>query len=172
MKETENLLQVGIITSPHGVHGEVKVYPTTDDPGRFNELKEVILDLGRSMRLLHVISVKYIKQMVILKFEEIADRNEAELLRQKPLLVTRENAVALEEGEYFIADLIGLAVEDEAGTRLGTLTDVLQTGANDVYVCDTGKKELMLPAIRECILNVDLENKVMKVHVMKGLLDL
>lgn len=167
-----DLLQVGVITAPHGVHGEVKVYPTTDDKKRFSDLKEVILDLGTSQKSLHITSVKYIRQMVVLQFKEITDRNEAELLRQKPLLVTREHAVPLEEGEYFIVDLIGLKIVDEQGTEIGILTDVLQTGANDVYVCQTAEKELLLPAIKECILDTDLETGIMTIHVMKGLFDL
>ena len=168
----EDLLQVGIITKTHGLRGEVKVFPTTDDARRFKKLKEVILDTGKEKLTLEIEGVRFFKNLVILKFKGIDNINDIERNIGKSLYVTRENAVKLKKDEYFIADLIGLAVEDEAGTRLGTLTDVLQTGANDVYVCDTGKKELMLPAIWECILNVDLENRVMKVHVMKGLLDL
>jgi 16S rRNA processing protein RimM len=168
----QDLFQVGVITTPHGVRGEVKVYPTTDDVKRFSDLEEVIVQVGKEQRVMHVTSVKYIKQMVILALKEISDRNEAELLRQAPILVTRENAVHLEEGEYFIADLIGLTIVDDNGNQLGILTDVIQTGANDVYVCKMENRELLLPAIKECILDTDLESKTMTVHLMKGLLDL
>lgn len=169
----EDLLQVGVITDTHGIRGEVKVFPTTDDPERFSYLKEVILDLGREKKVLHIAGVKYFKQFVILKFKEYNDINLVEPFRKKSLFVTRENAVPLEEDEYFIADLIGLKVVTDEGETLGELTDVLQTGANDVYEVKTEDgKELLLPAIKDCILGVDLENGVMTVHVLKGLLDL
>lgn len=169
----EDLLQVGVITDTHGIRGEVKVFPTTDDPERFSYLKEVILDLGREKKILHIGGVKYFKQFVILKFKEYNDINLVEPFRKKSLFVTRENAVPLEEDEYFIADLIGLKVVTDEGEELGELTDVLQTGANDVYEVRTKEgKEVLLPAIKDCILGVDVTGGVMTVHVLKGLLDL
>ena len=164
---------VGTITTPHGVKGEVKVYPSTDDVRRFKKLKEVYLDTGKEKVLLHPESVKFFKQFVILKFKEFNSMNEVEGLRQKNLLVDRKNAVKLEEGEYFIADLIGLTVYRENGEVLGELTDVLQTGANDVYaVKKSDGKEILLPAIKDCIKEVDIENGTMHVYVMPGLEDL
>ena len=130
----EDLLQVGVITTTHGVRGEVKVFPTTDDPARFKKLKNVILDTGREKIDLEVAGVKFFKNMVILKFKGIDDINDVEKYRKKSLYVTRENAVKLKKNEYFIADLIGLKVESDEGEDLGILSDVLQTGANDVYV--------------------------------------
>ena len=129
----EDLLQVGIITSTHGVRGEVKVYPTTDDPRRFRRLKEVVLDTGREKLNLEIEGVKFFKQFVILKFKGLDNINDIEKYRQKSLYVTRKNAVRLQRDEYFIADLIGLKVQDEDGTELGTVKDVIETGANDVY---------------------------------------
>ena len=130
----EDLLQVGVITTTHGVRGEVKVFPTTDDPARFKKLKNVILDTGKEKLELEIAGVKFFKNMVILKFKGIDDRNDVERMRQAKLLVTRENAVELGKDEYFIADLIGLSViREDNGEVLGELTDVLQTGANDVY---------------------------------------
>ena len=127
----EKYLRVGVITSPHGVRGEVKVYPTTDDVMRFKKLDKVILDLAR------------------------------------------DQAIPLEEDEFFITDLIGLNVVTDEGETLGTLTDVMETGANDVYCVKTPEgKELLLPAIRDCILDVDLDKEEMLVHVLPGLLDL
>mgnify|MGYP001511428861 CR=1 FL=1 len=155
----EDLLQVGIITSTHGVRGEVKVYPTTDDPRRFRRLKEVVLDTGKEKMNLEIEGVKFFKQFV--KY------------RQKSLYVTRKNAVRLQRDEYFIADLIGLKVQDEDGKELGTVKDVIETGANDVYEVEMADgKSLLLPAIKQCILNVDVENGTMQVHVLEGLLDL
>lgn len=169
----EDLLQVGIITSTHGVRGEVKVYPTTDDPRRFRRLKEVVLDTGREKLNLEIEGVKFFKQFVILKFKGLDNINDIEKYRQKSLYVTRENAVRLQRDEYFIADLIGLKVQDEDGTELGTVKDVIETGANDVYEVEMADgRSLLLPAIKQCILNVDVENGMMQVHVLEGLLDL
>lgn len=169
----EDLLQVGIITSTHGVKGEVKVYPTTDDPRRFRRLKEVVLDTGREKLNLEIEGVKFFKQFVILKFKGLDNINDIEKYRQKSLYVTRKNAVRLQRDEYFIADLIGLKVQDEDGTELGTVKDVIETGANDVYEVEMADgRSLLLPAIKQCILNVDVENGMMQVHVLEGLLDL
>ena len=169
----EDLLQVGIITSTHGVRGEVKVYPTTDDPRRFRRLKEVVLDTGREKLNLEIEGVKFFKQFVILKFKGLDNINDIEKYRQKSLYVTRKNAVRLQRDEYFIADLIGLKVQDEDGKELGTVKDVIETGANDVYEVEMADgKSLLLPAIKQCILNVDMENGTMQVHVLEGLLDL
>ena len=169
----EDLLQVGVITTTHGVRGEVKVFPTTDDPARFKKLKNVILDTGKEKLELEIAGVKFFKNMVILKFKGIDDINDVEKYRKKSLYVTRENAVKLKKDEYFIADLIGLSViREDNGEVLGKLTDVLQTGANDVYeVKMEDGKEILLPAIRECIKKVDLQKGEITVHVMKGLLD-
>lgn len=169
----EDLLQVGIITSTHGVRGEVKVYPTTDDPRRFRRLKEVVLDTGREKLNLEIEGVKFFKQFVILKLKGLDNINDIEKYRQKSLYVTRKNAVRLQRDEYFIADLIGLKVQDEDGAELGTVKDVIETGANDVYEVEMADgRSLLLPAIKQCILNVDVENGMMQVHVLEGLLDL
>lgn len=168
----EERFQVGIITSPHGLKGEVKVYPTTDDPGRFRRLKEVILDLGREELVLKPESVKFFKQFVILKFQGLDRIEDVERFRQKGLYVTRQNAVKLKKDEYFIADLIGMKVLDEEGQEIGSLRDVLVTGANDVYVIGMKDgRELLLPAIRQCVLKVDVENGFLQVHILEGLLD-
>lgn len=166
----EDLLQVGVITTCHGVRGEVKVFPTTDDPARFKKLKKVLLDDGKQCREMEIMSVKFFKNLVILKFKGLDDRNAAEALKNARLLVTRSQAVRLKKDEYFIADLIGLKVVSEEGEELGTLTDVLQTGANDVYVVEKEQaKQLLIPAIKDCIRQVDLEEKIMTVHLLPGL---
>lgn len=151
----------------------MKVYPTTDDPRRFRRLKEVVLDTGREKLNLEIEGVKFFKQFVILKFKGLDNINDIEKYRQKSLYVTRKNAVRLQRDEYFIADLIGLKVQDEDGTELGTVKDVIETGANDVYEVEMADgRSLLLPAIKQCILNVDVENGMMQVHVLEGLLDL
>ena len=168
----EDKFQVGVITSTHGVRGEVKVYPTTDDPHRFKRLKEVILDTGKEELVLEVEGVKFFKQFVILKFKGFDNINDIEKYRQKSLYVTRQNAVRLKKDEYFVADLMGMEVVDEQNVTIGVLKSVMETGANDVYVIAmTDGRELLLPAIKQCILNVDMESNVMQVHVLDGLLD-
>lgn len=168
----EDRFQVGVITTTHGIKGEVKVFPTTDDPKRFKRLKEVILDTGKENLTLEIESVKFFKQFVILKFKGLETPEEMAKYRQKSLYVTRENAVRLGRDEYFIADLIGLAVYDEENQEIGVLRDVLETGANDVYMIDLKDgRELLLPAIKECVLNVDVETGKIQIHILDGLLD-
>ena len=167
----EDKFQVGVITSTHGVRGEVKVYPTTDDARRFKRLKEVILDTGKEQITLEIEGVKFFKQFVILKFKGIDNINDVEKYRQKSLYVTRSNAVRLNRDEYFIADLIGLKILDENDEPIGVLKDVMETGANDVYVIEsTQYGEVLVPAIKECILGVDIKERKMKIHLMDGLI--
>ncbi|HCD45606.1 MAG TPA: 16S rRNA processing protein RimM [Lachnoclostridium sp.] len=168
----DNLLRVGVISSTHGVRGEVKVYPTTDDVNRFNSLKDVILDTGREHMNLEIQGVKFFKNMVILKFKGYDSIEDIEKYKGKDLLITRDQAVELGPDENFIVDLIGLRVVTEDGEEFGTLTDVIKTGANDVYEVKTAEgKEVLLPAIKECVLNVDLTEGIVTVHIMDGLLD-
>ena len=166
----EDLLKVGVITTTHGVRGEVKVFPTTDAE-RFMELEYVILDTGRGKRELTIQNVKFFKNLVILKFEGIDNINDIEKYKGKELWVPREEAQELDEDEYYIGDLIGMDVLLEDGTRFGSLKDVMETGANDVYVVETEEgKEVLLPAIHDCIMDVDIEKNAMTIHLMKGLL--
>ena len=168
----ENLLRVGVITTTHGVRGEVKVFPTTDDPQRFKKLKNVILDDGKQQLDLEITSVKFFKNLVILKFKGLDNMNDVEKFKQADLLVTRENAVKLEPGEYFIADLIGLAGVSDEGEDLGELTDVIQTGANDVYVFSkAGQQDLLVPKIPDCVKDINLEEGKVLVHLLPGLRD-
>ena len=172
MENMEQFLRVGVISSTHGIRGEVKVYPTTDDPERFLDLDEVILDTGREHKILEIEGVKFFKTQVILKFKGYDNINDIEKYLKKDLLVDREHAVELGENENFIADLIDMEVVTDEGKVLGTLTDVIETGANDVYAVKTPEgKEILLPAIRDCILDVNVDEKRMTVHVMEGLLD-
>lgn len=169
----EDMFRVGVISSTHGVRGEVKVFPTTDDAARFNDLKTVFLDTGKELLKLEISGVKFFKNMVILKFKGYDNINDIECYRGRELWITRDQAVPLGEDENFVADLIGLSVVTDEGETLGVMKDVMFTGANDVYVVERENgKELLLPAIKDCILDVDLEAGVMKVHVLDGLLDL
>ena len=166
----EQFLQVGVISSTHGIRGEVKVFPTTDDAARFKKLKKVLLDTGKEQLELEVQSVKFFKQFVIVKFKGIDNINDIEIYKGKSLLVPREDAVALGKDEYYIADLIGMEVFTEEG-RFGVLKDVMETGANEVYIIDSDRHgEVLIPAIKQCILDVDIEGRKMKIHLMDGLI--
>lgn len=169
----EDLLQVGVITTTHGIRGEVKVFPTTDDVSRFKKLKKVLLDTGREHMSLEVSGVKFFKNLVILKFKGIDNINDIERYKGKSLFVTREDAVPLEENEYFIADLIGLHAVSDEGEDLGRVIDVLQTGANDIYVVHKkGEDDILVPAIKDCIKDVNLEEGVITIHLIAGLRDI
>ena len=166
----EQLLQVGVISSTHGVRGEVKVFPTTDDVKRFKKLKKVILDTGKEQLPLEIEGVKFFKQFVFLNFRGIDNINDIEKYKGKSLLVDREHAVKLKKDEYFIADMIGMDVFTEEGELFGALKDVMETGANDVYIIEmTDGKEVLVPAIKQCILDVDIENRKMVIHLLEGL---
>lgn len=166
-------LKVGVVTSVHGIKGEVKVFPTTDDSRRFKKLKQVYLDTGKEMLPLEIEGVKFFKQMVILKFKGYENPDDVMKFRQRELWIDRKDAVRLSKDEYFIADLIDMEVCDEEGKLIGTLKDVISTGANDVYAVETPEgKEVLFPAIKQCVLDVDTEARKMTVHVMEGLLDL
>ena len=166
----EDLFQVGAVTNSHGLRGEAKVFPTTDDPSRYKDLKEVIADTGKQRLVLEIDGVRFFKQMVIVKFKGIDDINEVLKYKGAKLYVTRENAVQLREDEYFLADLVGLHAETEEGKALGSVKNVLQTGANDVYVIqkDDGR-ELLVPAIKECVKKIDLEGGRIVLHLLPGL---
>ena len=167
----EDLLKVGVITTTHGVRGEVKVFPTTDDAERFLDIEYVLLDTGKELRRLNIQNVKFFKNLAILKFEGVDNINDIEMYKGRDLWIPREEGQELEEDEYYIADLLGMSVVLEDGQEFGTLKDVMETGANDVYIIDSAEHgEVLLPAIKECILDVDLEKNVMTIHLMKGLI--
>lgn len=167
-----DMLRVGVYTSTHGVRGEINVYPTTDDVSRFYKGLPLFIDTGKEQIPVTVEHVKLFKNMVILKFVGIDNINDIERYKGHDLLVSREYAVELEDGEYFICDIIGAEVVTEEGEKLGVLKDVLQTGANDVYVITLNDgREVLFPVIPDCVKDVNTEEKRVVVHVMKGLLD-
>ena len=167
----EDYFRIGVVTAPHGVHGEMKIYPTTDDMDRFKQVNPVLLTTFRSREIKKIESVKYFKGMAILKLSGIDTMDEAEKYRKAELWVERSQLPKI-PGKYLIADLIGMDVVTEEGVSIGTLTDVWQTGANDVYVVEKHDgKELLLPKIPSCILNVDEEDRRITVYVLPGLED-
>ena len=167
----EDRLRVGVITSPHGIHGEVKIFPTTDDPERFKKLKKVIIDTHKEQKEMEIGGIKFFKNMVIATLSGIEDRTQAEKYRSADILIEREDALPLGEDEYYICDILGFTVTNDDGTVLGTLEDVLTSCANDVYVVkrDNGK-ELLIPSTKECVLSTDLNSKNIVVHLLKGMI--
>ena len=164
-------MQVGIITQTHGIKGEVKVFPTTDDVGRFKKLKEVIMDNGRERLNLEIEGVKFFKQYAILKFKGYDSINDIEKYKSAKLYIKREQAVKLKKDEYFIADLSDMEVVTEDGEYFGKMKDVLTTGANDVYiVIREDGSEVLLPAIKQCVKSIDMEQGRITVHIMDGLI--
>lgn len=166
----EQYFRIGVVTTTHGLTGEVKVYPTTEDPRRFEELDTCfLLDRGE-YRPLTIRSCRYFKNLVILGFEEIKSIDEAQLLRQKELYVDRDHAIPLEEGEYYLADVIGSRVLDEEGHLLGTLEDYLESAAQTIYKIRTeAGKEVLIPAVDAFIREVNVEEKKMVIHVIPGM---
>ena len=167
----EDRLRVGVITSPHGIRGEVKIFPTTDDPERFKKLKKVIIDTHKEQKEMEIGGIKFFKNMVIATLSGIEDRTQAEKYRSADILIEREDALPLGEDEYYICDILGFTVTNDDGTILGTLEDVLTSCANDVYVVkrDNGK-ELLIPSTKECVLSTDLNSKNIVVHLLKGMI--
>ena len=163
-------LPAGSISSTHGLKGEVKVYPFLDDPGRFSLFSKVFLEKGGRRIEAEIEKARYFKNMVILKFKGIDDIESVMPYRGYEIMVTREEAAELKEGQYFEADLIGMKVFDEEGAELGELKNVIHTGANDVYTVSlTDGGEVLIPAIKDCIKQVDVEAGEMKVHLLPGL---
>ncbi|MCM1286676.1 MAG: ribosome maturation factor RimM [Clostridium sp.] len=168
----EDFFRIGVITKPHGLKGEVKVFPTTDDAKRFKKLKKCVIRTKKGDIEAEKKSCKFFKNLVILSFVGYDDINEVEAFRNCDIYVSREDAVPLEEGEYYISDVIGSEVYEDNGSRLGTVDDVLQTGANDVFiVAMENGKELLVPVINDCVIEIDTEGKKVIVKLMKGMLD-
>lgn len=163
-------LEVGQIVNTFGIKGEVKVTPFTDDINRFDDLKKVYVKTRKEEKLYRVENVRYHKNMVLLKLEGIENPEQAELLKNSYLEIDREDAIPLEEGQYFIVDLIGLEVYTDEGKLLGKVEDIYNTGANDIYVIkDELGKQILLPGIKEVIKEVKLEDRII-VHLIPGLI--
>ena len=169
----EDYLRVGVITTTHGIRGEVKVFPTTDDVRRFDDLESCVINARRESITLKVRSVKYFKQFVILGFEGYDNINDVLEFVKKDLLVARKDAVKLAPGEHFICDLIGNKVVTREGQELGVIKDVITSSANNVYVVKRPEgKDLLIPVIPDSMIEHDMDNKTTKVHLIEGLLDL
>jgi len=173
----DNKFEIGIIVKPQGIRGELRVLPTTDDPERFALLDEVYVRpknaLNPSAKPYKLESARQHKGLVLVKLAGINDRNAAETLVGSVLAIPPEKALPLGADEYFIRDLIGLAVFTECGQRLGEISDVFPTGANDVYIVrDTEGESFMLPAIKDVVLAVSIAEQKMTVRLIEGLREL
>ena len=164
-------LEIGQIVNTFGIKGQVKVVPFTDDIERFEELKKVYIVMKSSKKEVEIEDVKYHKNMVLLKFKGFNKIEDVEALKNCYLEIDRKDGKKLEEGEYYIVDLLGLDVVTDEGHNLGKLEDIYNTGSNDIYVVkDNLGKQVLLPCIKEVIKNVDLDNKLITVHLLDGLM--
>ena len=164
-------LEIGKITNVHGLHGEVKVYPWCDDPAFLCEFDTLYTD-AKGLHPVKLLRARVQQSVVIVQLEGVDTREAAEAMRGTVLYMDRDE-VELEDGIYFIQDLIGLTVLDaDSGKEWGKITDVMQTGANDVYVMRTPEgRELLFPAIPEVVLETDPEGGTMTIRPLKGLFD-
>ena len=164
-------LEIGQIVNTFGIKGMVKVKPFTDDIRRFDELKIVYVEKNNNQIEYEIEEVKYHKDMVLIKFKGIDKVEQAEMLRNSYLTVSRDSVEKLEEGRYYIVDLLGLEVYTDEQILLGTLEDIFNTGSNDIYVVkDKQGKQILLPAIQDVIKQIDIENKKIIVHLLPGLI--
>ena len=174
MIEMETMFTVGKIVNTHGIKGELKIVPTTDDPKRFKKLKEVYVE-RKELKKYNIEAVRFHKDFVLLKLEGVDDMTAAELFKGSVVKIDRKDSLPLKKDEYYISDLYDLEVYTEEDARyLGIIVDIIYTGSNDVYVVknETTQKELLLPAIKQVIKEVDVAAGKMTVHLLEGLEDL
>lgn len=164
-------LEIGQIVNTFGIKGIVKVNPWVNDVTRFDDLKKVYIKIRKSLKELEIEEVKYHKNQVLLKFKGIETVEQAEILRNAILEIDREDAIPLEEGEFFIADLLESEVYTDEGEKLGILEDIFNTGSNDIYVVKNELgKSILLPRIKDVFKEIDVENKKIIVHLIEGLI--
>lgn len=168
----QEFLEIGQIVNTFGIKGMVKVKPFTDDIKRFDRLKKVYVETGKTKKEYEIEEVKYHKDMVLIKFKGIENPNEAELLRNSYLKVARKDEPELEEGTYYIADLIGLDVYSDDGNLLGKVDDIFNNGGkSDIYsVKEKTGKQILLPAISDVVKEINLKDGKIVVHLIKGLI--
>ncbi len=164
-------LELGQIVNTFGIKGMVKIKPFTDDIEQFEHLQTIYIKNKNSKKEYEIEEIKYHKNMILLKLKGIETPEQAENLRNSYVIIPREKAKKLEEGTYYIVDMIGLEVYTDEGENLGILEDIFNTGSNDIYVVkDNSGKEVLLPAIKDVIKKVDMDNKKIIVHIIKGLI--
>lgn len=164
-------LIVGKIGAPHGIKGEIKVFPLTDDPTRFESLKKVYVKLREGYEEFEISSIKYNGPHLILKLKEINDRNDADKLKNEYIEIPRKEGIALKKDEYYIVDLIGLDVY-ENHVKIGVLKDVISTGGTDLYEIETEEKTILVPAVSQYILKIDIDNRRIEASIPQELKEL
>lgn len=166
----QKYFEIGQIVNTFGIKGMVKVNPFTDDISQFEKIQSILVDKKGNLIEMQIEEVKYSKNQILLKLKGIETIEEAERYRNCYLKLPREKARKLPEDTYFIADLIGLEVYTEEGKLLGNVEDIYNLGANDIYVIkDENEKQILLPATKEVIKQIDLEKEKIIVHLLKGL---
>jgi len=161
-------LVVGKLRRPHGIHGEIIMDVLTDFPERLQAGARVYV--GADHRLLRIQGCRTTADALLVSFEEYSDRESVGVLRNELLYVRKDEIPTLPEGEYYHHQILGLHVVDEDGVELGTVVDILETGANDVCVVRPERgPEILLPVIESTILQIDLDSGVMRVHLLEGL---
>lgn len=160
---------IGKIVNTQGIKGEVRLIPTTDDVNRFKNLKEIYLSKNNDLSIYEIENVRFHKQFVLLKFKGIDNMTDAERLKNIEVKIPKEMAIPCQKDEYYISDLYDIKVYTEEDEYLGIIDDIIFTGANDVYVVKKDDSQILIPAIKQCILNVNIEEKTMKVHLLEGL---
>lgn len=154
---------IGTIVAPHGVRGDIRILPQTEHPEQFLELNYLLLEDGRT---LHLTNARFHKRMALIKCREVNNMNEAEMLRGQKVYINTEDLPELEEGEFYVADLLGCNVADESGNAVGVLKDVISTGSNDVYVVTgTDGKELLIPALKKHVKEINLDERRITVEL-------
>ena len=162
--------EIGKIVNTVGVNGELKIFPTTDDAKRFGLLDTASIILNDTLITKAIKNVRYHRNLVMMKLDGVNDVTGANALRGGVIIVERAEALPLAENEYYLKDLLGAAVHTESGEDLGVLRDVIFTGANDVYVVQGADgKDLLIPAISQCVLQVDIASKQIVVRLLEGL---
>ena len=169
---SDNYLEIGIITRFQGNKGEVRIKATTDIPERFLDLDFVYLKRGKELKELEIEYIRFHKQFVIIKFFAVNSIDEAEKLKNYQVLIDKSEKYLLPEDNFYVSDLIDCEVYLESGRYLGTLIDVVDTSGTDIFLVQGQDKKYMLPASREMILEIDLENKKIIVDPIPGILDL
>lgn len=168
----QQYFEIGKIVNTHGIRGELKIIPLTDDITRYKKLEWIYIDVNNKLQKYIVEGVKFHKQNVLLKLKDVDDMNTAESLKNSFIKIPRELAIKLPKDSYFICDIIGCEVFEENDNFLGKVVDVIETGSNDVYVVKNDKKkEILIPAIKDVVLNVNIEDGKIVVRLLEGLID-
>ncbi len=169
MKE-EELYAIGVIINPHGRWGKLKIHPLTDFPERFHQLEEVYLVKDEQKRSFQIRRVSLHEGYILLMLHGVQNRDEAKRLKDFYLMIPKDELVSLPANHYFFHEIVGLLVTTDSGERLGRVVDIIRTGSNDVYVVQ-GEKEVLIPAIKDVVQEVDLEEGILRVHLLEGLVE-